>query len=121
MIATLAVSLSVPPDASIFQLTPTLQELIQKLASFGARIEELTPVGLVAMFGLEPMENATGRAAHAAPRDAEGGGTRGERPNGGRDGDVCHPFRPMPGHAGQRRDRNGRRRQAGNLYRSESG
>jgi hypothetical protein len=58
MIATLAVSLSVPPDASIFQLTPTLQELIQKLKSFGARIEELTPVGLVAMFGLEPMENA---------------------------------------------------------------
>ena len=66
MIATLAVSLSVPPDASIFQLTPTLQEFIQKLKSFGARIEELTPVGLVAMFGLEPMENATGRAAHAA-------------------------------------------------------
>jgi transcriptional regulator with AAA-type ATPase domain/tetratricopeptide (TPR) repeat protein len=66
MIATLATSLSVPPDTSIFQLTPTLQELIQKLKSFGARIEELTPVGLVAMFGLEPMENATGRAAHAA-------------------------------------------------------
>jgi hypothetical protein len=66
MIATLAASLSVPPDTSIFQLTPTLQEFIQKLASFGARIEELTPVGLVAMFGLEPMENATGRAAHAA-------------------------------------------------------
>jgi DNA-binding NtrC family response regulator/tetratricopeptide (TPR) repeat protein len=66
IIATLATSLRVPPDTSIFQLTPTLQELVQKLKSFGARIEELTPVGLVAAFGLEPMENATGRAADAA-------------------------------------------------------
>jgi transcriptional regulator with AAA-type ATPase domain/tetratricopeptide (TPR) repeat protein len=66
MIATLATSLSARPDTSVFQLAPTLHELIQKLKSFGARIEELTPVGLVAMFGLEPMENATGRAAHTA-------------------------------------------------------
>ncbi len=66
MIATITTSLSAGPDTSVFQLTPTLHELIQKLKSFGARIEALTPVGLVAMFGLEPMENATGRAAHAA-------------------------------------------------------
>src|SRR4029077_7254175 len=66
MIATVTTSLSAGPDTSVFQLTPTLHELIQKLKSFGARIEALTPVGLVAMFGLEPMENATGRAAHAA-------------------------------------------------------
>src|SRR5260370_26115701 len=43
-----------------------MHERIQKLKSLGGRIEELTPVGFVGMFGLEPMENATGRAAHAA-------------------------------------------------------
>ena len=66
MISILAVSLSVAPDTAVFQVASLLQDLIEKLRSFGARIEELTPVGVVAVFGLEPMENATSRAAHAA-------------------------------------------------------
>src|SRR5262249_30680109 len=41
-------------------------ELIGKLRSFGAHVEELTPVGMVALFGLQPMEDPASRAAHAA-------------------------------------------------------
>jgi two-component system response regulator AtoC len=66
MISILAASLSVAPDTAVFQAASLLQDLLEKLKSFGARIEELTPIGVVAVFGLEPMENAASRAAHAA-------------------------------------------------------
>jgi len=66
LIAALATSLDAAPDVAAFELASTQQELIWKLQSFGARVEELTPVGMVALFGLEPMEDATSRAAHAA-------------------------------------------------------
>ena len=39
---------------------------IEKIASFGGRVEELGPTGIVAAFGLEPVEDAPRRAAHAA-------------------------------------------------------
>jgi len=43
-----------------------LDAIIAKVQSFGGRVEEVTPTGLVAVFGLEPTENAARRAAHAA-------------------------------------------------------
>jgi transcriptional regulator with AAA-type ATPase domain/tetratricopeptide (TPR) repeat protein len=42
-----------------------LGELIDKLASFGGRIEELSPTSIGAVFGVETMEEASRRAAHA--------------------------------------------------------
>ena len=36
------------------------------MESFGGRVEELGPLGVVAAFGLEPVEDAPRRAAHAA-------------------------------------------------------
>src|SRR5262249_44583274 len=66
MISVLAASLSIAPDTGVFRAASLLQDLIEKLKSFGARIEELPPTGRVAPLGLEPMENAASRAAHAA-------------------------------------------------------
>src|SRR3989475_3857405 len=43
-----------------------LETLIQKVQSFGGQVEEVSPRGLVAVFGLEPIEDAPRRAAHAA-------------------------------------------------------
>jgi DNA-binding NtrC family response regulator/tetratricopeptide (TPR) repeat protein len=43
-----------------------LELLVEKVQSFGGRVEEASPTGLVAAFGLEPMEDAPRRAAHAA-------------------------------------------------------
>src|SRR5262245_57118602 len=44
----------------------TIDAVIAKVVSFGGRLEEVTPTGLVAAFGLEPIEDAPRRAAHAA-------------------------------------------------------
>ena len=38
----------------------------EKIASFGGRIEEWSPTGLIAVFGLEPLENPSSHAALAA-------------------------------------------------------
>jgi DNA-binding NtrC family response regulator/tetratricopeptide (TPR) repeat protein len=43
-----------------------IEALIEKVRSFGGRFEDLGPTGIVASFGLEPVEDATRRAAHAA-------------------------------------------------------
>ena len=44
-----------------------MQALIDKIQSFGGRLEEVTPTGLVAAFGVDPStEDAPRRAAHAA-------------------------------------------------------
>jgi transcriptional regulator with AAA-type ATPase domain len=43
-----------------------IEALIEKVRSFGGRVEDLGPTGVVAAFGLEPVEDATRRAAHAA-------------------------------------------------------
>ena len=43
-----------------------IEALIEKARSFGGRVEDLGPTGIVASFGLEPVEDATRRAAHAA-------------------------------------------------------
>ncbi len=46
--------------------THALEEIIAKIDAFGGRVEELTPTGLVAAFGVDPAEDAARRAAHAA-------------------------------------------------------
>lgn len=51
-----------PPLASSRQL----EALTDKVRIFGGRVEELSPTGLVAAFGHEPVEDAPSRAAHAA-------------------------------------------------------
>src|SRR3989454_4504636 len=43
-----------------------LETLVEKFESFGGRVEEVSPGGVVAVFGLEPIEDAPRRAAHAA-------------------------------------------------------
>jgi transcriptional regulator with AAA-type ATPase domain/tetratricopeptide (TPR) repeat protein len=43
-----------------------LDDVMAKVQSFGGRLEEVTPTGLVAAFGIEPTEDAARRAAHAA-------------------------------------------------------
>src|SRR5256712_5644614 len=43
-----------------------IEALVEKIESFGGRIEEVSPGGVVAVFGLEPIEDAPRRAAHAA-------------------------------------------------------
>jgi transcriptional regulator with AAA-type ATPase domain/tetratricopeptide (TPR) repeat protein len=43
-----------------------LDLLVGKITAFGGRLEELAATGIVAAFGLEPVEDAPRRAAHAA-------------------------------------------------------
>ena len=43
-----------------------LDVVLDKLKSFGARIDELSPTAVGAVFGMEPVEDAPRRAAHAA-------------------------------------------------------
>jgi DNA-binding NtrC family response regulator/tetratricopeptide (TPR) repeat protein len=43
-----------------------LETLVEKIESFGGRVEEVSPEGVVAVYGLEPIEDASRRAAHAA-------------------------------------------------------
>ena len=60
--------------ADLVPATPTvvpaasapLETLVGKIESFGGQVEEMSPGGLVAVFGLEPVEDAPRRAAHAA-------------------------------------------------------
>jgi DNA-binding NtrC family response regulator/tetratricopeptide (TPR) repeat protein len=48
------------------QNTRVLELLAEKAESFGGRVEGLGPLSVVAAFGLEPVEDAPRRAAHAA-------------------------------------------------------
>ena len=59
-----------------------IETLIEKARSFGGRVEDLGPTGIVAVFGLEPVEDAARRAAHAAVaiRRAVERGRRAEAP-----------------------------------------
>jgi transcriptional regulator with AAA-type ATPase domain/tetratricopeptide (TPR) repeat protein len=48
------------------QTSRALNLVIDKLQTFGGRIEELTPTGLLASFGVDPLDEAPRHAAHAA-------------------------------------------------------
>ena len=63
----LGAALVVPPDAnSGLSLSRALEVMVEKAHSFGGQVEELSPTGLIATFGLDPVEDAPRRAAHAA-------------------------------------------------------
>ena len=66
-LAVLQASLMVPAGE---EFPPTasrpLEVLVEKVQSFGGRVDELSPTGLVATFGLEPVEDAPRRAALSA-------------------------------------------------------
>jgi transcriptional regulator with AAA-type ATPase domain/tetratricopeptide (TPR) repeat protein len=66
LITVLGAALTGPEEAAPFQFVPALDRLVGKLRSFGARIEELAPDRIIAVFGFEPVEDAPRRAAHAA-------------------------------------------------------
>ncbi|MBI2159949.1 MAG: sigma 54-interacting transcriptional regulator [Candidatus Rokubacteria bacterium] len=53
------------PDSPLYT-SRAIQALVDKAQSFGGRVEELGSAGIVAAFGLEPVEDASRRAAHAA-------------------------------------------------------
>ncbi len=58
----------VPPPGERPSLDPSrqLELIIEKVKTFGGRVEELSPTGIVAVFGLEPIEDAPKRAALTA-------------------------------------------------------
>src|SRR5882724_8749839 len=56
-----ASSVRTVPDAG-----SVLETLVEKVQNFGGQVEEVRPTGLLAVFGLEPVEDAPRRAAHAA-------------------------------------------------------
>lgn len=62
----LAARLDAPEDGAQVQLACVLQELVAKAESFGARTEEITPSSLLAVFGIDSMEDTARRAVHAA-------------------------------------------------------
>jgi hypothetical protein len=43
-----------------------VEAMVEKVQMFGGRVEELSPTGVIAAFGLEPVEDAPRRAAYAA-------------------------------------------------------
>ena len=53
------------PDLSL-GASREIELSVQKVQGFGGRVEELSPAGFVVAFGLEPIEDAPRRAAHAA-------------------------------------------------------
>jgi tetratricopeptide (TPR) repeat protein len=64
-LAFLRVVLEMPvrPD---FRSLPVLDVLTDHVRSFGGRLEEINPTGVVALFGLDPVEDAARRAVRAA-------------------------------------------------------
>ena len=66
-LAFLRATLVLPPDLDLGSAAAgAIEVFVDKVESFGGRIEELGPTGVVAAFGLEPVEDAPRRAAHAA-------------------------------------------------------
>jgi transcriptional regulator with AAA-type ATPase domain/tetratricopeptide (TPR) repeat protein len=61
-----AMVIKVADDVELLKSTRALDTLMEKARSFGGQIEELGPRGIGAVFGLEPVEDAPRRAAHAA-------------------------------------------------------
>jgi DNA-binding NtrC family response regulator/tetratricopeptide (TPR) repeat protein len=55
-----------PSVEAVPEASPALDTLVEKVHSFSGQVEEVSPTGLVAAFGLEPLEEAPRRAAHAA-------------------------------------------------------
>ena len=70
-------------DAGPLDTGRVIETLVDKVRSFGGRVEELGATGFVALFGLDPVEHPVRRAALAAARHAAGGpAVAGRRPEG---------------------------------------
>jgi len=54
------------PTTDVHSAGVTLDTVVDKIESFGGEVEEVSPDGLVAVFGLESVEDAPRRAGHAA-------------------------------------------------------
>jgi tetratricopeptide (TPR) repeat protein/transposase-like protein len=66
-VALLWVDLVAPAaEETVPYVGPALDTVLQKIGSFGGQVEEVSPSDLVAVFGLDPVEDAPRRAAHAA-------------------------------------------------------
>jgi len=66
LLTVLAALLDASANRAHVQLPWALQDLVAKTESFRARIEESTSTGLIAVFGVDPLEDAPRRAVHAA-------------------------------------------------------
>ena len=66
LVAVLGAAIAASAEGGSFEPAAVMPELIEKLTSFGARIEQFTPSELVAVFGIDPMEDAARRAVLAA-------------------------------------------------------
>src|SRR5207244_10906833 len=62
LVAVLGVSIVAAVAGTTFDLAAMIADLIQLATSFGARIEQFSPSELVAVFGIDPMEDAARRA-----------------------------------------------------------
>ena len=58
------VSVGKEPRSS--EMSRAMEIILDKVQSFGGHVHELSPTGVLAAFGLEPVEDAPRRAAHAA-------------------------------------------------------
>src|SRR5262245_13378798 len=65
-ITLLRASIVAADDVSHPAITRVLDDLVDKVRTFGGRVEEVTPRDVVAAFGLDPTEDAPRRAANAA-------------------------------------------------------
>ena len=65
-ITLLRATLVAPDSGEPSEAGRALDVLVEKLRSFGGRIDQLAPTMVGAVFGLEPVEDAPRRAAHAA-------------------------------------------------------
>ncbi|HKZ05554.1 MAG TPA: AAA family ATPase, partial [Methylomirabilota bacterium] len=63
----LRAELELAPDADdLSDASRAIEALVEKVVSFGGRVEELSRAGIDASFGLDPVEDAPRRAANAA-------------------------------------------------------
>src|SRR5207247_4273782 len=65
-LALLRAALVVRKASDALYTSRALDVIAEKTGSFGGRIQERGPTGIVAAFGLEPVEDAPRRSAHAA-------------------------------------------------------
>jgi DNA-binding NtrC family response regulator/tetratricopeptide (TPR) repeat protein len=65
-LAFLRAALMPSSDDAAPHVAVALQVLVEKTESFGGRVDQRGPLGIVAAFGLDPVEDAPRRAAHAA-------------------------------------------------------
>jgi DNA-binding NtrC family response regulator/tetratricopeptide (TPR) repeat protein len=61
-----AALVSPPPGATVTYTSRAPEILVEKVQTFGGRVEELSPTGIVASFGLDPVEDAPRLAANSA-------------------------------------------------------